>query len=209
MSADKPTCGAKAKNSGEPCKLPAGFGTDHLGSGRCKYHGGCCKGPPKGSRNALKHGIYSAGIFDHELEIYEKIKVGTLDPEIKLARLQLRRAFIALRKHAESEGEHGLAELAQQGLAVAEGTFVRPAKKGKQAKGDRAGLSLQELKVKAPNFHRKIYELLGRIGDLEAKRALVLGGKPDHPDLDAYYAALGKVGLGVWKKHNADKPKAD
>lgn len=207
MSAGKPTCGAKAKHTGEPCKLPAGFGTGHLGEGRCKYHGGCNTGAP-GNKNAFKHGIYSAGLFDHELEIYEKIKVGTLDPEIKLARMQLRRAFIALKDQAESMGEQGLADLARKGLAVAEGTFVGHRKDGKPAKGDRAGLSLQELKVKAPNLHRPIYELLGRIGDLEAKRALVLGGKPDHPDLGAYYSALGKVGAEVWKQHSADH-KAD
>jgi hypothetical protein len=32
-------CGARKKN-GEPCRKFAGEGTDHLGVGRCKYHGG-------------------------------------------------------------------------------------------------------------------------------------------------------------------------
>ena len=39
---NKPLCGAKrTKRGGEPCKQPAGYGTDHPGQGACKYHGGC------------------------------------------------------------------------------------------------------------------------------------------------------------------------
>lgn len=34
------TCGANTKNTGEPCQNAAGKGTDHLGFGRCRYHGG-------------------------------------------------------------------------------------------------------------------------------------------------------------------------
>jgi len=33
-------CGARAKNSGKPCRRRAGHGTDHPGVGRCRYHGG-------------------------------------------------------------------------------------------------------------------------------------------------------------------------
>lgn len=32
-------CGAKTRSGGE-CKRPAGTGTDHVGIGRCKHHGG-------------------------------------------------------------------------------------------------------------------------------------------------------------------------
>ncbi|MDX3860052.1 hypothetical protein [Streptomyces europaeiscabiei] len=34
-----PKCGAKTK-AGTPCGMPAGFGTSHVGTGRCKLHGG-------------------------------------------------------------------------------------------------------------------------------------------------------------------------
>ncbi|MFD0405608.1 hypothetical protein [Kitasatospora sp. NPDC127116] len=39
---DKPVCGAKTRQeqSAENCGLPAGWGTDHPGVGRCKLHGG-------------------------------------------------------------------------------------------------------------------------------------------------------------------------
>lgn len=33
-------CGGKSKASGKPCKNVAGFGTDHLGFGNCKWHFG-------------------------------------------------------------------------------------------------------------------------------------------------------------------------
>ncbi len=34
-----PPCGAKTR-AGTPCRRPAGWGTDHVGEGRCKLHGG-------------------------------------------------------------------------------------------------------------------------------------------------------------------------
>ena len=37
---DLPRCGASGAGSGNPCLMTAGHGTDHLGTGRCKRHGG-------------------------------------------------------------------------------------------------------------------------------------------------------------------------
>lgn len=36
---ESPRCGAKTRN-GTPCKRPAGAGTQHVGAGACKLHGG-------------------------------------------------------------------------------------------------------------------------------------------------------------------------
>ena len=47
-----PRCGAKTR-SGTPCKAPA------MRNGRCRLHGGKSTGPPKGNKNALKHGFYT------------------------------------------------------------------------------------------------------------------------------------------------------
>lgn len=44
-----PRCGALTRDD-DPCKLPAGYGTDHVGQGRCKFHGGS---------SHIKHGRYS------------------------------------------------------------------------------------------------------------------------------------------------------
>lgn len=43
------TCGAKARNGGR-CRQEAGWGTTHVGQGRCKLHGGA---------TPIKHGRYS------------------------------------------------------------------------------------------------------------------------------------------------------
>lgn len=51
-------CGA-TNRQGAPCRRPAGAGTDHKGTGRCKHHGGASKGAPKGSANALKTGEHA------------------------------------------------------------------------------------------------------------------------------------------------------
>ena len=52
---DSPRCGAKTRD-GTPCQAPAVFGKR-----RCRMHGGAKgSGAPKGNKNALKHGEYSA-----------------------------------------------------------------------------------------------------------------------------------------------------
>lgn len=38
-ASSKGVCGAKKKN-GEPCQRPSGAGTEHLGTGTCRHHGG-------------------------------------------------------------------------------------------------------------------------------------------------------------------------
>lgn len=53
-------CGARKRDgSGQTCKLPAGWGTDHRGEGRCRKHGGTAGRPPT-------HGLYSKRL-KHEL----------------------------------------------------------------------------------------------------------------------------------------------
>jgi len=49
------TCGAKTR-AGTPCRRPAGWGTDHVGVGRCKLHGGSQHRGPQSAH--FKHGLY-------------------------------------------------------------------------------------------------------------------------------------------------------
>lgn len=51
---NRTTCGAKTR-SGSPCKMPLGWGTDHVGEGRCKRHGGNAGAPIKHGRYSVKH----------------------------------------------------------------------------------------------------------------------------------------------------------
>lgn len=47
-----PKCGAKRRQGGAPCGKPAGWGTDHVGFGRCKMHGGSTPNHLKSVANA-------------------------------------------------------------------------------------------------------------------------------------------------------------
>lgn len=70
-------CGAMKK--GKPCRSLAGNGTQHLGYGRCKLHGGNSTGPktPIGKaavgQNSRKHGFYSEALTTGEREAYETL----------------------------------------------------------------------------------------------------------------------------------------
>src|SRR3990167_9158749 len=65
----KPTCGAKTR-SGGPCRQRAGWGTDHVGAGRCKLHGGS---------NPIKHGIYSTVLRGPHRERMEHLTDAPID----------------------------------------------------------------------------------------------------------------------------------
>ncbi len=62
-----PRCGAKTRK-GTPCKAPA------MANGRCRMHGGLSTGAPKGNKNALKHGQYTAEAIEHRKYINRLIK---------------------------------------------------------------------------------------------------------------------------------------
>jgi hypothetical protein len=47
----KPKCGSPKRQGDGTCTRPAGWGTDHVGAGRCKLHGGCS---PSGKKAAAK-----------------------------------------------------------------------------------------------------------------------------------------------------------
>jgi hypothetical protein len=58
-------------------------------------HGGTNPGPGKNNKNALKHGIYSDVLDPDEKEQWHKIEVDTLEDEIKILKLRLKRAIKA------------------------------------------------------------------------------------------------------------------
>lgn len=102
-------CGSKKKSGGK-CGRPAGWGTSHPGSGRCKLHGGSSTGPnseegkKKIAANALKHGGYSEKLLNYEeREIYnflydETIIKYKLDKENPMYMATLHRACMAFLK---------------------------------------------------------------------------------------------------------------
>ena len=81
-------CGANTRN-GETCKNGA------MPNGRCRMHGGKSPGGEEGNTNALKHGIYSSALQEDEKQLWERIEIGTIDDELRMARLQYMRALKA------------------------------------------------------------------------------------------------------------------
>jgi hypothetical protein len=57
-----PRCGVRTR-SATPCKSPA------MANARCQFHGGKAPGAPKGNKNALKHGLYSAEVVAHRRKV--------------------------------------------------------------------------------------------------------------------------------------------
>ena len=57
-----PRCGARTR-SGNSCRAPA------MPNGRCRMHGGPSPGAPKGNKNALKHGLYTAEAITRRREM--------------------------------------------------------------------------------------------------------------------------------------------
>jgi uncharacterized protein YjcR len=63
-----PRCGARTRR-GTPCQSPA------MPNGRCRMHGGKSPGAPRGNRNALKHGRYSAETISMRAEIAKLLRL--------------------------------------------------------------------------------------------------------------------------------------
>lgn len=93
-------CGAKTKK-GDKCQHQAGQGTDHLGTGKCRLHGGASKGAPKGNKYAQKHGIYSKLFSDEEITAAKEMQ-GSVENELAIARLQLVRLLQMEQKQGNS-----------------------------------------------------------------------------------------------------------
>ncbi|OFV47347.1 HGGxSTG domain-containing protein [Oligella sp. HMSC09E12] len=151
-------CGAKTR-SGQPCKNNA------MENGRCRMHGGRASITHKGNQNARTHGIYSDAISQDEKAMWEEIEIGGLDDAIKIARLQLRRALIAQR-NAEENGGLDLDTTTQSTTSNHQGRSKTT--------------SIQ--KARRP-YEDIINRLLGRIGDLEAKRAEMIKKTGDSGDI--------------------------
>ncbi len=99
-------CGAKKRN-GEACQK-----TPMIGKTRCRLHGGASKngGAPTGNKNSAKHNIYSQFMTDDELEFVEHSPLDEIESELKLCKVQLKRALEAKQKQAErvAGGKDGL-----------------------------------------------------------------------------------------------------
>ena len=114
-------CGATAKSTGEKCKLVAGYGTNHLGEGRCKYHGGKSTGPKpenlKKNKNAVSTGEYETIWMDtltgEEKKLLPKVKhevIDLIDDDIKLIEIRIRRMMQRINASDDAENTSNIEE---------------------------------------------------------------------------------------------------
>ena len=87
-------CGAKTR-AGKPCKK-----SPVEGKKRCRLHGGLSTGPSKGSKNALKHGMYSRLFTDEQLDEAQAMQ-GDVSRELAIARIQL----VNCLNHRKAQGD--------------------------------------------------------------------------------------------------------
>jgi hypothetical protein len=67
------TCNATNRN-GDPCALAAGWGTDHVGEGRCKLHGGVHADHAGENNPNYSHGLFDeSGVDDDDLDTIDEL----------------------------------------------------------------------------------------------------------------------------------------
>jgi hypothetical protein len=92
-----PICGARASNVHPelgyklPCRHRAGFGTEHYGEGRCKFHGG---------GSVPKHGRYS--VLRH-YDLAERVTMFFENPELMDIRTAVATSYAALDSMLEED----------------------------------------------------------------------------------------------------------
>jgi hypothetical protein len=97
-------CGRpKRDGSGDECGLPAGWGTEHVGDGACKLHGGAT---PRGRDSPnFKHGLFSDYLDEEDRATIDALNdvpdADKLDSLINWRLARLRRAVESLNDDAD------------------------------------------------------------------------------------------------------------
>ncbi|CAB3784382.1 HGGxSTG domain-containing protein [Pararobbsia alpina] len=158
-------CGAKTRAGGQ-CKAPA------MANGRCRVHGGKSTGPKTdaarpGNTNAVKHGFYSDALLPEERLLYERAEVGSLDDEIRLARVKLHR-FVRLSGSLELQDMvDGALEVTRK-IGMAYDPLIE----------DMAPYDKKEFKAAAPDYADLIIRQIDLIRKLELARKDMLKDNP-------------------------------
>jgi len=160
------TCGAKTR-SGGACQKHA-----LNGATRCRLHGGAASKANKANTNAVKHGFYSDALLPEERVLYERAEVGSLDDEIKLARVKLHR-FVRL------SGSTELAEMIDGAVEVTRKTGLA----FDMAEKEMLPFDKREIKAAAPDYADLIIRQIDLIRKLElARRDLMSDEDEDAPE---------------------------
>jgi hypothetical protein len=150
----KTVCGAKTR-SGKLCQQ-----SPLSGNRRCRLHGGAT---PKGRQQGpIRHGIYSKRLTEEEKALWPTIKVGSLDDEIRIAKIILHRLI----ETHEAIQAAPLDPKNAAGFYPAEISITTPDGK--------------TVTMKVPDTYALIDRFLGRIGRLELRRARLIAAMREH-----------------------------
>lgn len=170
-----PICGARTR-SGGTCQKHALDGAT-----RCRLHGGAASKANKGNAHAVKHGFYSDALLPEERVLYERAEVGSLDDEIRLARVKLHR-FVRL------SGSTDLQDLIDGALEVARKSGMAY----DHATKEMAPFEKQEIKAAAPDYADLIIRQIDLIRKLELARADLNRETPPPPP-----QAVGRIEVEI------------
>lgn len=168
-------CGAKTR-SGQPCKNRA------MSNGRCRMHGGKATDTHKGNQNARTHGLYANGLTDEEKQVYHHVEIGSIDDELRMAKIRLRRALIA--------------EVGEQALELIE---------RQESPSMLGGLPDYDEMIKSETFRKRdwgpiVDRLMSRIESLERTRLELLKASPKNDE------PITKIQIEVVSGKNAANP---
>ena len=127
-------------------------------------HGGPSKGPPKGSQNAAKHGLYARLLTPAEQADYFALEVGSVDHELRLARIRLARALAA---EAQWGGKPELDEVTEN-------------------EGGGVTIAARTVKSKVRDYASIIDKLTARVESLERTRKLLDAGSGDNDGIEGF-----------------------
>jgi len=176
--------------------LKAGWGTDHLGEGRCKLHGGLSTGPSKekakGNKNAVKTGEYESivrsALSEDEKQKFDSVSTTVGDQLDEQIRTAVFREYRMMKRIA--------------GLADKDFTVVE--QKYKEGQGAEGPVDITEEKSEAVLGQiQRIEEALTRV---QGKIARLINIKRKHQknepdvsvDIDNYISALEGEAKEVW-----------
>lgn len=193
-------CGAKNR-SGQPCKLPAGWGTNHTGAGRCKLHGGLSPGVP-GNKNALKTGLYenicAEFMTPEERALWDDLsteKLHQLDSDLRLITIRERRMMQRIARL--STVDMTVTEQETETSTTVTGEQIGDAKTT-TTKTDSLGQiqAIEEALTKVQAAKARLLELKHKI---ESDRP------PTGTDVGSYVEALEKAAGEVWNGEDGDE----
>jgi hypothetical protein len=181
-------CGKPLKN-GNRCRGKA------FGNGRCRIHGGLvCPGintQPYKPDWVLTAGLYSDRIGADELDVYQTLKCGSLEQELRLLRIQLRRALKAQYDWEREQLELGVKVEGADGMIVPESllhhyhteAYEHETKDGVDNHGEPVTEDKRKVVRRRNDYKTEIKTLLNLISSTEAVHHAII--KDDLSDGDA------------------------